>query len=159
MTGIAGMSGHGSGPDRVPGRQRRRRGHGSIFRDRDGWIARVTLVDGRRIRRRAPTYPAAKSRLAELVKAYRDELGSEYRKWRPKPNNRPGVKPRVRFRILQRDGFRCHYCGAGPEQDRLVVDHVVPVAKGGSDDDDNLVTACATCNSGKADLELESARG
>jgi hypothetical protein len=33
---------------------------------------------------------------------------------------------------------------------KLHVDHVTPVALGGTDDPSNLVTACADCNSGKA---------
>ena len=33
--------------------------------------------------------------------------------------------------------------------ERLEVDYVVPVSKGGGDDMGNLVTACRECNSGK----------
>jgi hypothetical protein len=56
-----------------------------------------------------------------------------------------------RFRILHRDRFSCRYCGARPGSDLLEVDHLVPRAKGGSDDEANLVTACKTCNSRKSD--------
>lgn len=57
---------------------------------------------------------------------------------------------RVRFQILRRDGFRCRYCGASPSDGiRLVVDHIVPVADGGTDDWDNLAAACHECNAGK----------
>lgn len=35
------------------------------------------------------------------------------------------------------------------------VDHVVPVVHGGTDDVENLVTACTPCNSIKADFSLE----
>ena len=35
------------------------------------------------------------------------------------------------------------------------VDHVLPVVYGGTDDDENLVTACTPCNSIKADFTLE----
>jgi len=54
-----------------------------------------------------------------------------------------------RFRILERDGFRCRYCGHGPPEAKLHVDHVVALAHGGVDDDKNLVTACEECNLGK----------
>lgn len=53
-----------------------------------------------------------------------------------------------RFRILERGGFRCHYCGA---RDDLQIDHVVPLAKGGTNDPANLVPACMDCNYGKRD--------
>lgn len=56
---------------------------------------------------------------------------------------------RLRMRVLERDGFRCVYCGAGPRQSLLEVDHVIPRVAGGTDDSWNLVTACQSCNGGK----------
>ena len=56
-----------------------------------------------------------------------------------------------RSRIMERDGFRCRRCGIGPRDERLVIDHVVPVAMGGRSDDENLQTLCEPCNQGKAD--------
>jgi 5-methylcytosine-specific restriction protein A len=55
----------------------------------------------------------------------------------------------ARARILERDGFRCRRCGASPEHTRLVIDHIVPVASGGSGDEANLQTLCDPCNQGK----------
>lgn len=60
------------------------------------------------------------------------------------------VTKRTRFEVLRRDGFRCRYCGATPDETELTVDHVVPVALGGGDKADNLVAACKDCNAGKA---------
>lgn len=57
---------------------------------------------------------------------------------------------RARFTILERDGFRCRYCGRGPEATELEVDHVLPVAAGGTNDPSNLVAACKACNRGKS---------
>lgn len=68
--------------------------------------------------------------------------------------SRKPVPPRRRFRILARDRFQCQYCGAYGGAVRLVVDHVIPCSKGGSNEDNNLVTACEECNYGKADLIL-----
>lgn len=56
---------------------------------------------------------------------------------------------RTRFEVLRRDGHACRYCGGKPPAVVLVVDHVVPVALGGTDDPSNLVAACADCNMGK----------
>ena len=64
----------------------------------------------------------------------------------------------ARARIMERDGFRCRRCGAGPRDERLVVDHVVPIALGGSSDDSNLQTLCEPCNLGKADRPPHPAR-
>lgn len=54
-----------------------------------------------------------------------------------------------RYRILQRDGFRCRYCGAQGADVQLHVDHIHPVSAGGTNDPHNLVTACSDCNLGK----------
>jgi hypothetical protein len=60
------------------------------------------------------------------------------------------VNKRLRFEVLRRDQFSCTYCGATSADVELHVDHVVPVALGGTDIPENLTTACADCNSGKA---------
>lgn len=67
---------------------------------------------------------------------------------------RNSVPPSVRLKVLIRDGFRCVYCGATKENDRLEMDHVIPVSRGGTDDIGNLVTACRQCNIGKGSSEI-----
>ncbi len=56
-----------------------------------------------------------------------------------------------RFAVLERDNFTCQYCGRNVRQHKavLVIDHVNPAKRGGSDSFDNLITACVECNSGK----------
>lgn len=68
------------------------------------------------------------------------------------------VGARLRFEILKRDGFRCHYCGITAMGSPLHVDHVVPASKGGSDDPANLITSCERCNLGKSNIDLEDVR-
>jgi hypothetical protein len=65
------------------------------------------------------------------------------------------VSVHTRFEIFKRDGFICQYCGRGTPDVVLELDHVVPRAEGGSDDDHNLVTACWDCNRGKRDTLLD----
>lgn len=60
------------------------------------------------------------------------------------------VSKRLRFEILRRDNHACRYCGASAPDAKLVVDHVVAVTLGGTDEPSNLVTACEPCNSGKS---------
>lgn len=60
------------------------------------------------------------------------------------------VSKRTRYEVLRRDGHTCQYCGEKAPNVTLHVDHVVPKALGGSDNPDNLVTACRDCNAGKA---------
>ena len=62
---------------------------------------------------------------------------------------RQAVSKKTRFDVFKRDGFTCAYCGATPPSVILECDHIHPVAEGGSNDADNLVTACEACNRGK----------
>lgn len=48
--------------------------------------------------------------------------------------------------LYERDGHTCRYCGS---TDSLSLDHIIPVSQGGTDEPDNLVTACRSCNSAK----------
>jgi hypothetical protein len=64
--------------------------------------------------------------------------------------SRKPLSKRLRFDVFKRDNFACQYCGATPPKVVLEVDHVDPVALGGEDEIDNLVTACFPCNRGKA---------
>ena len=64
----------------------------------------------------------------------------------PPPKTRKTSKTRTQLKVYRRDAFRCVHCGEGGD---LTVDHIVPVAKGGSDDLDNLQTLCRSCNSKK----------
>lgn len=50
-------------------------------------------------------------------------------------------------------GQRCYYCGK--QGLTLTRDHVQPLARGGSDDIDNIVPACRSCNSSKARLTVD----
>lgn len=68
---------------------------------------------------------------------------------------RQAINPKVRFEVFKRDQHQCRYCGHGPPDVKLEVDHVIPVAEGGRNDIDNLVTACAACNRGKGATSLE----
>jgi hypothetical protein len=52
----------------------------------------------------------------------------------------------IRKRIFERDNYTCQYCGRGG---RLECDHIIPVSRGGSHDDNNLATACKPCNQSK----------
>lgn len=54
--------------------------------------------------------------------------------------------------ILKRDNYICLYCG----QNATTVDHIIPISKGGTDDDDNLASACTTCNYGKKNKNAQT---
>ena len=57
--------------------------------------------------------------------------------------------------IAERAAYRCEYCHA-PESVfnfAFEVEHILPQARGGSDDLDNLALACRACNLFKSDFE------
>lgn len=72
-------------------------------------------------------------------------------------NNPRSINYRIRFKVMQRDDFKCQICGASPAMQAgvlLHVDHIVPVSKGGQATMDNLQTLCQKCNLGKSDLDM-----
>ena len=72
------------------------------------------------------------------------------------------INVRLRFRVLQRDNFKCCACGASPAKDvsvELHVDHILPWSKGGETVFENLQTLCSKCNLGKSDMEQCSVYG
>lgn len=76
----------------------------------------------------------------------------EKRPRKPKKKSGPkreGISKSLRFRVFARDAFTCRYCGRKSDEVKLVIDHVIAVAKGGNNDEANLATSCEDCNSGK----------
>lgn len=56
----------------------------------------------------------------------------------------------LRFDVLKRDNYKCQICGRTQKDGvKLHVDHIIPIAKGGKTELDNLQTLCQDCNLGK----------
>jgi len=72
------------------------------------------------------------------------------------PVCRTQLSVRTRFEVFKRDDFQCRYCGRRSPDVVLQVDHITPVALGGTDDEVNLVTSCWECNAGKAAVPLDA---
>lgn len=104
--------------------------------DEEGWQI-VSNIDD-------PTLASGTYRLAALER-------------RP-PRARQAIK--LRHEILDRDKRACRVCGATPELDRvpLQVHHKLPVAQGGTNDADNLITLCSNCHAGRHAVEGGSTR-
>src|SRR5437868_5326730 len=86
----------------------------------------------------------------EIVSPYNWEIG-------PRVNGKPTIQrdPRItRWRLAEAQGWRCCYCGCRmePAQHGLLNwfsvtrDHVVPKNRGGIRRFENLIAACALCN-------------
>jgi hypothetical protein len=55
-------------------------------------------------------------------------------------------RDKTRIPIYNRDGGSCVYCGIIVDVDSFYVDHIIPIAKGGSNESHNLATSCNSCN-------------
>ena len=68
--------------------------------------------------------------------------------------NRKPISKKMRFEVFKRDKFTCQYCGRTVPDVILEVDHIKPVAEGGTNDLINLVTSCKDCNRGKGKRKI-----
>ena len=92
-------------------------------------------------------------RLADFIQQRGSALWAHRR---PSDGYVPGS---IRYEVLKRAKYRCELCGAHEDQIALHVDHIIPRAKGGSDDLSNLQALCMTCNTNKRDNDDTDFRG
>lgn len=112
------------------------------------------------------------------IRELRDEEGMQIRSHVDRHDLKPGqyllesldrvpaiersISPQLRNEILERNGFTCQLCGAGPgdpdpfnpgRKVRLHIDHIIPISQGGTDDRSNLRVLCSTCNQGRSNIQ------
>ena len=73
------------------------------------------------------------------------EAAAEYQRSGPK---REPISNDVKLLVWSRDGAACVRCGSS---EKLHFDHVIPVAKGGGNNADNVQILCQACNLKKSD--------
>ena len=73
-----------------------------------------------------------------------------------RPVKRKPISKKTRFEVFKRDLFQCQYCGKRPPNALLEVDHIMPVAEGGTNRITNLATSCFECNRGKSNRPLKT---
>ncbi len=108
------------------------------------------------------TYEKRYGTYYNALKAFIDYVEGEISEYPNKNSNiteNPrSINYRLRFKVMQRDGFKCRICGRSPATDSSVIlhiDHIKTCAKGGKATIDNLQTLCSKCNLGKSDLDME----
>lgn len=70
----------------------------------------------------------------------------------PEPRRRGRSIPNpVLLRVVRRDDSTCQICGKHLLADEIELDHIVPVSKGGSSEENNLRVTCIKCNRKKSD--------
>lgn len=72
--------------------------------------------------------------------------------------NRVNLSTELRKAIAKKCKYTCTYCGRninsiGEDGEKIkgVIDHIIPLAKGGTNEEENLTLACRECNSKKGD--------
>ena len=75
-------------------------------------------------------------------------------KYRGRDDDRlpPYIWSRIRQDVFEYDNYECQYCGARDTQ--IECDHIIPISRGGTNEFDNLITACKKCNREKRDKTL-----
>jgi 5-methylcytosine-specific restriction endonuclease McrA len=68
---------------------------------------------------------------------------SDLRQRRSRHRLDPDSYRKLHTEVLERDGWRCQYCGAS---NRLQVHHICSRSQLGDDTDENLITLCADCH-------------
>lgn len=68
-------------------------------------------------------------------------------------SNLDAVPGSLRYEILKEAGGRCELCGVSSRDKQIDVDHIVPRAKGGGNEESNLQALCRTCNAQKKDRD------
>ena len=107
------------------------------------------------------------SEYARRIRELRDDEGMQIKTHIDRADLKPGeyilesmerksvigreISPQLRNEILERNGFTCQQCGAGPgdpdpfnpsRKVRLHIDHIIPVTQGGTNDKNNLRVMC-----------------
>jgi len=60
---------------------------------------------------------------------------------------RRAISGKTRQNVLMRDNYTCQICGATVKDGvKLEIDHIKPVSKGGTNDENNLQVLCQQCN-------------
>lgn len=95
---------------------------------------------------------------AEQKKAYLDRNRHSYLEHdarRRAQKRGSAIGPVDRRSIVERDNSTCYLCGRKLTDREIHLDHVIPLARGGSHTADNLKVTCRPCNQRKSDKLLE----
>lgn len=90
--------------------------------------------------------PKERSAAADRAKRYRQRRNLTEKEWAD-----------LTRQVIERDGWICAYCDCDltvPDA-RYAIDHIYPLARGGSNDLENLTMSCQPCNASKGDKILD----
>lgn len=96
---------------------------------------------------------SVKSACEQVALYHKGKITKDQMLLKSKSNNeRKTIPLNIRWAVLKRDNYTCKKCGRSPSKDHSVeleIDHIIPIAKRGPNDIENLQTLCHECNQGK----------
>lgn len=114
---------------------------------------KFSYTSGGGMAQRSFTVPMTEENIVELIKVLESKLTAKaFAK-----EQRALMTKKLREYIKKRDNFTCCNCGNSTYKEPnllLEIDHIIPVAKGGCTEEDNLQTLCWKCNRAKSDKIL-----
>ncbi len=90
---------------------------------------------------------------ADLIQEVQDFINKEFTDRKRMYNTNVKEWKRISALIFIRDSYTCSYCQK--VGGLLEVDHIIPFSEGGSDEPENLTTACRKCNRQKRNKSTE----
>jgi 5-methylcytosine-specific restriction endonuclease McrA len=57
----------------------------------------------------------------------------------------------VKMRVVRRDNYTCQHCKKKLDDTEVEFDHIIPISKGGSSEENNIRLTCFQCNRDKSD--------
>jgi hypothetical protein len=58
---------------------------------------------------------------------------------------------KVKIRVVRRDNYTCQHCSMHLKDDEVEFDHIIPISRGGSSEEQNIRLTCFDCNRDKSD--------
>ena len=84
-----------------------------------------------------------------------DKSAEEKAEQSPKRASR-SISSSMRLRVYKHDGYQCVVCKSNED---LAIDHIIPIAHGGTNARENLQTLCQPCNSSKGTKSMDEWMG
>ena len=56
----------------------------------------------------------------------------------------------IMMRVVRRDNNQCQICGKILKDNEIEFDHIIPISKGGSSEENNIRVTCLDCNRNKS---------
>ena len=114
---------------------------------------KFAYTSGGGMAQRSFTVPMTEANIVELIRVLESKLTAKaFAK-----EQRALMTKKLREYIKKRDNFTCCNCGNSTYKEPnllLEIDHIIPVAKGGCTEENNLQTLCWKCNRAKSDKIL-----